>query len=58
MDIWRLKDRSPHRLSSSEKKSVAFAWVLILDPAVLILDEPTNALDPKSQNQIIDLLAD
>jgi cobalt/nickel transport system ATP-binding protein len=57
MDIARLKDRAPHRLSGGEKKRVALASVLILDPDILILDEPTNALDPKSQSQIIDLLA-
>jgi cobalt/nickel transport system ATP-binding protein len=56
MDIERLKDRSPHRLSGGEKKRVALASVLILDPDVLILDEPTNALDPTSQSRIIDLL--
>jgi cobalt/nickel transport system ATP-binding protein len=57
MEIAHLKDRSPHRLSSGEKKRVALASVLIHDPEVLLLDEPTDALDPKSQSQIIDLLA-
>jgi cobalt/nickel transport system ATP-binding protein len=57
MDIAHLKDRSPHRLSGGEKKRVAIASVMILDPEVLLLDEPTAALDPRSQGQIIDLLA-
>lgn len=57
MDIAHLKDRSPHRLSGGEKKRVALASVLILDPEVLLLDEPTVALDPKSQSQVIDFLA-
>jgi cobalt/nickel transport system ATP-binding protein len=56
MEIGHLKDRPPHRLSGGEKKRVALASVLILDPEVLLLDEPTAALDPKSQSQIIDLL--
>ncbi|MGH9762828.1 MAG: energy-coupling factor ABC transporter ATP-binding protein [Blastocatellia bacterium] len=56
MEIADLKHRSPHRLSGGEKKRVALASVLILDPEVLLLDEPTAALDPKSQSQIIDLL--
>jgi cobalt/nickel transport system ATP-binding protein len=56
MEISHLKDRSPHRLSGGEKR-VALASVLILDPEVLLLDEPTVALDPKSQSQVIDFLA-
>ncbi|HWE51001.1 MAG TPA: ABC transporter ATP-binding protein [Bryobacteraceae bacterium] len=56
MQIADLKDRPPHRLSGGEKKRVALASVLVLDPEVLLLDEPTAALDPRSQSQIIDLL--
>lgn len=56
MEIGHLKNRPPHRLSGGEKKRVAIASVLILDPEVLLLDEPTAALDPRSQSQIIDLL--
>ncbi|MEP7039855.1 MAG: energy-coupling factor ABC transporter ATP-binding protein [Acidobacteriota bacterium] len=58
MEIAHLKDRSPHRLSGGEKKRVALASVLILDPQVLLLDEPTAALDPKSQGKIVDFLID
>ncbi len=56
MAIAHLKDRVPHRLSGGEKKRVALASVLVLDPAVLLLDEPTAGLDPRSQSQVIDLL--
>ena len=56
MEIRHLRDRPPHRLSGGEKKRVAIASVLVLDPEVLLLDEPTAALDPRSQSQIIDLL--
>jgi cobalt/nickel transport system ATP-binding protein len=57
MEIAHLRNRSPHRLSGGEKKRVAIASVMILDPEVLLLDEPTAALDPKSQRQIIELIA-
>lgn len=57
MGIEHLRDRAPHRLSGGEKKRVALASVLILRPDVLLLDEPTAALDPRSQSQMIDFLA-
>ena len=57
MGISHLKDRPPHQLSGGEKKRVAIASVLVLDPEVLLLDEPTAALDPRSQSRIIDLLS-
>jgi len=56
MGIVHLKDRAPYRLSGGEKKRVALASVLVLDPEVLLLDEPTATLDPKSQSQVVDLI--
>ncbi len=52
-----LADRSPQRLSGGEKKRVALASVLVMDPEVLLLDEPTAALDPRSRSEVIDLVA-
>ena len=54
--IAHLADRSPYRLSGGEKKKVALASVLVLNPEVLILDEPTNGLDPKTQRWLTELL--
>jgi cobalt/nickel transport system ATP-binding protein len=48
--------RPPHQLSSGEKKRVALAGVLAMDPELLVLDEPTNALDPAGSEDIMDLL--
>ena len=57
-EIAHLKDRAPHRLSGGEKKRVALASALVLDPEVLILDEPTASLDPESQSAMIEFLLD
>ncbi len=57
MQIAHLANRPPHRLSDGEKKRVALASVLVLNPEILLLDEPAAALDPASQTQILDLLA-
>ena len=56
MGIAQLRDRAPYRLSGGEKKRVALASVIVLDPEVLLLDEPTSMLDPRSQSQLIDLI--
>lgn len=58
MQIAHLRHRAPHRLSGGEKKKVALASVLVMDPEVLLLDEPAAALDPSSQSEIYKLLAD
>lgn len=56
LKLEELRERSPYLLSGGEKKKVAVASVLVLNPQVLILDEPTNGLDPRTQRWLIDLL--
>ncbi len=56
MGISQLRERPPYRLSGGEKKRVALASVIVIDPDVLLLDEPTSTLDPRSQSQVIDLI--
>ncbi|KAM3095899.1 energy-coupling factor ABC transporter ATP-binding protein [Phormidesmis sp. 146-12] len=49
--------RNASGLSGGEKKRVAMAGVLAMQPQVLVLDEPSAQLDPRSRRQLIDLLA-
>ena len=51
-----LKDRPPYRLSGGEKRAVAIASVLAMSPSILVMDEPTSSLDPKTRRQLIELL--
>ncbi|GAB4372616.1 MAG: ABC transporter ATP-binding protein [Deltaproteobacteria bacterium] len=51
-----LADRAPFELSGGEKKKVAIASVLAMDPSVLLLDEPTAGLDPRSSRELVDAI--
>lgn len=51
-----LKDRAPYKLSGGEKRSVSIATVLSMHPEILIMDEPSSSLDPKSRRCLINLL--
>ena len=48
--------RPPHHLSGGEKKRVAIAGVLAMDPDVLVFDEPTSGLDPSGSEDLMELL--
>lgn len=49
--------RVPHRLSLGQRKRVALATVLTMDPSVLVFDEPSAGLDPRGRRELIALLA-
>ena len=51
-----LADRPPYKLSGGEKQRAALAGVLITRPEILVLDEPTAALDPRARKNLIALL--
>ncbi len=50
------EQRSPHHLSLGEKKRIAIATVLSMNPEILVLDEPTSNLDPRSKWSLLELL--
>ena len=52
-----LADRPGYRLSGGEKRSAAIAAVLSMGPEILLMDEPSSGLDPKSRRALIELLA-
>ena len=58
LDIADLADRAPYQLSGGEKKRVAIASVLVMNPEVLLFDEPTAALDPRTQQWLIELIVE
>ena len=56
MEILHLRDRAPFELSGGEKKRAAIASVLSLDPDVILLDEPTASLDPRTKWVLVNLI--
>lgn len=56
VDAEHLKDRPPYKLSVGEKRRVAIAAVLAMSPDILIMDEPSSSLDPKTRRELIELL--
>ena len=49
LKVENLKHRQPYHLSGGEKRKIAIASVLVMNPEVLVFDEPMNGLDPKSK---------
>ena len=56
LNIYKLKDEHPYNLSGGEKKRVAIASVLAMNPEVITLDEPMNGIDPKGKRFLKELL--
>ncbi len=54
----KYKDKSPFEISGGQKRRVAIAGVVAMEPKVLILDEPTAGLDPKGRDEILGKIKD
>lgn len=54
LDFETYKDKSPFELSGGQKRRVAIAGVIAMDPDILILDEPASGLDPVGRKEILD----
>lgn len=52
LDIWQYRDRNPFDLSGGQMQRVALAGVLVMQPDVIILDEPTSQLDPQGTEEV------
>lgn len=56
VNCYEIKDKPPHHLSGGQKRAVAIATVISMDPDILAMDEPSSNLDPKSRRDLINLL--
>ncbi|MBC3888325.1 ATP-binding cassette domain-containing protein [Acetobacterium paludosum] len=56
LGVTHLRDRMPHRLSGGEKRVIAIASVLSMNPQIILFDEPTSFLDPSARRNVINTL--
>lgn len=56
LKVEHLKHRQPYHLSGGEKRKIAIASVLVMNPEVLVFDEPMNGLDPESKRFLRELM--
>ncbi|QAA31014.1 energy-coupling factor ABC transporter ATP-binding protein [Clostridium manihotivorum] len=54
--MYSFKDKAVHFLSYGQKKRISISDILVMDPKVIILDEPTSSLDPKHSSQVVEML--
>ena len=56
LGLWHIKDKAPVHLSAGQKRFCAFATVLVMEPKILVMDEPTSDLDPRHRRQLMELV--
>lgn len=56
VNLTGLEKRAPHHLSGGQKKLIAIAGILAIQPEVVVLDEPTAGLDPISAEKVLDII--
>lgn len=56
LGITHLAEYPPHKLSGGEKRKAALAGVLVMEPEIILFDEPTAFLDPRSQRELAELI--
>ena len=56
LNLWELRNKPPAHLSQGEKRFAAFASILVMQPEVIVMDEPTADLDPKNRRKLINLI--
>jgi cobalt/nickel transport system ATP-binding protein len=56
LEILHLKNRMPHKLSGGEKRLAALAGILVMEPRMLLMDEPSAYLDPRARRRLISVL--
>ncbi|AJA47350.1 putative ABC transporter ATP-binding protein MA [Clostridium pasteurianum DSM 525 = ATCC 6013] len=54
-DVYSYKDKAVHFLSYGQKKRVSIADILVMEPEVIVFDEPTSSLDPKHSLELVDI---
>lgn len=56
LNLWELRDKSPAHISQGQKRFAAFASVLVMQPDIVVMDEPTSDLDPRNRRKLINLV--
>jgi cobalt/nickel transport system ATP-binding protein len=56
LGVEKLQHMNSHKLSGGEKRIIAIATILVMEPSVILFDEPSSFLDPKTRRKLIGLL--